>query len=373
MTLSPRTTTLFVWTLCLVAPLGLAGVKRLPIDGNTPDGKLLAQVQAENDPAKRLYLLELFPDLFPTSPLAGYVWSELQERYRVAGKLDKALAAGAKLIDIEPNNLDASCLNWRIAADMKYPALETKWIAQTAAVAEHALKTPDPEMSKATAECGRNAMEAMQFEEYRKAVSNPNAAERIKALNEFVKNHPQTSHTNDIEIYQFLAYRELGNSAQALAAAEKIIAHDETRQDAMLLVADAYFKANRDPNRVLHLAKKTIELINAAEKPEGMSANDWTRSKVQNLTQLDYMIGFINFQDQHWEAVDQAYREALPNLTDPRARAEVLSSLGWANYQLRRVSEAIRFYTECTAIPGPLQIMASKTLNSITAEYRITK
>jgi tetratricopeptide (TPR) repeat protein len=211
----------------------------------------------------------------------------------------------------------------------------------------------------------------IQFEEYRKAVSTPNAAERIKALDEFVKAHPKNSHSDDIEIYQFLAYRELGNAAQALALAEKIVAHNETRQDAMLLVADADFKAGKDPNRVVHLARKTIDLLNSSPQPEGMSAIDWAKSKTQNLTRLNYIVGFINFQSQHWDVVDQAYREMLPNITDPRERAEILSSLGWANYQLRNVSDAIKFYTECTAIPGPLQLPASKTLNSITAEYRL--
>jgi len=357
--------------MCLSTQLGLSGVKRPPVDSNTPDGKLLLKLQSESDPIKRAYLLEMFPDLFPTSPVSGYVWSELQEHYRVTGKLEKALNAGAKLISIEPNNLEAACLNWRIAVDMKHPVLEAKWISQTAEVADRALRTPDPEMSKPTLECGRNAMQAMEFEDYRKAVSTPNAADRLKALDQFVRAHPRTSHSDDIEAYQFLAYRELGNTAQALAVAEKIVAHDETRSDVILLVADSYFKAGRDPNRVVHLSKKAIDLLNKAEKPEGMSAADWSKSKTQNLTSLYYMIGYINFQSQRWEAADQAYREALPNLTDPRQRADVLNSLGWANYQLRKVAEAIKFYTECTTIPGPLQLAASKTLNSITAEYRL--
>jgi tetratricopeptide (TPR) repeat protein len=371
MTLSRHITTIILWTACLGPQLGLAAIKRPPIDHSTPDGKLVEKIQAETDAAKRSYLLDLFLDLFPNSPLSGYVWSELQDRYRLAGKMDNALAAGAKLIILEPANLDASCLNWRIASDMNNPTLVATWLAQTATVAQRALKAPDPDLSKATLDCGHHAMEAMEFEDYRKAASVADAAERIKSLDEFAKSHPQTSHTDDIEVYQFLAYRELGRSAQALAVAEKIVAHNETRQDAMLMVADAYFKAGKDPNRVLHLAKKTIELLNKADKPENMNAADWARNKTQNLTRMNYIVGFINFQSEHWDAADQAYREALPNLTDPRERAEVLNSLGWANYQLRKVNDAIKFYTDCTNIPGPLQLVAAKTLNSITAEYRL--
>jgi tetratricopeptide (TPR) repeat protein len=89
------------------------------------------------------------------------------------------------------------------------------------------------------------------------------------------------------------------------------------------------------------------------------------------MTQAYYMIGSVNFQAEKWEAADQAFRAALPNLTDPRFRAEVLNSLGWANYKLKNMPDALKFYVDCTNIPGPYQLAASKTLNTITAEFRI--
>ena len=137
------------------------------------------------------------------------------------------------------------------------------------------------------------------------------------------------------------------------------------------MVAESYFKSGKDPNRVLSLSRKAIERLNTADKPDGMTAADWTRNKTAELTQANYMIGAVSFQQEKWDAADQAFRAALPNLTDPRFRAEVLNSLGWANYKLKNVSDAIKFYIECTNIPGPLQQVAAKTVNTITAEYRI--
>ena len=85
------------------------------------------------------------------------------------------------------------------------------------------------------------------------------------------------------------------------------------------------------------------------------------------------MIGSVSFQAEKWAEANQAFRAALPNLTDPHFRAQVLNSLGWANYKLRNVAESIQFYVDCTNIPGPLQQVAAKTLDTITAEYRISK
>jgi tetratricopeptide (TPR) repeat protein len=356
--------------LCAISSFGWAGAKP-PVDPNTPEGRLLEKIQAESDLSKRMVLLELFPELFPGSSAAESVWSELQARYLQAGKLDKALAAGSNVLVSNPNNLQAACANWRIAADMKDPALTAVWMKQAGYVAERALKTPDPDMSKATRDCGTSAREANEQQAYRDAVTAKNPSDRLKLLEEFLKNHPQTKRADDIEIAVFLTYREQGDAAKALAAAEKLIAHNDTREDAMLLVAESYFKSGRDPNAVLSLSKKAINRLNKAQTPEGTSDADWARNKTTELTQANYMIGSVYFQSENWEAADQALRAALPNLKDSRFRAEVLNSLGWANYKLKNVSDAIKFYSDCSNIPGPFQLAASKTLNTITAEYRI--
>ena len=357
-------------TFGVISSLGWAGTKQ-SIDPNTPEGRLFAKIQAESDLNKRLDLLELYPELFPNSPGVQYAYAELQARYHQGGKFVKALAAGSNALISNPNDLAAACLNWRIAADMKDATLTDVWMKQAGYVAEKTSKNPDPDWSQATRDCGATARQAIEQQEYKDAFNTKNPAERIKQLEAFMVRHPQTSHASDIEITIFLAYREQGDAAKALAAAEKLVAHNDTREDAMLLVAESYFKAGRDPNTVVSLSKKAMDRVNKAEKPANLSDAEWARNKTAELTQANYMIGSVSFQAEKWEAADQAYRAALPNLTDPRFRAEVLNSLGWANYKLKNVSDAIKFYIDCTNIPGPFQLSASKTLNTITAEYRI--
>jgi tetratricopeptide (TPR) repeat protein len=356
--------------LCALPSLGWAGAKP-SIDPNTPEGRYLEKLQSEGDLSKKMVLLEFFPEVFPTSPAAEYPYSELQARYHQAGKLDKALAAGSTVLVFNPNNLEAACFNWRIAADMKDPALTAVWMKQAGYIAERVLKTPNPDMTQATRECGASARLANETDAYKEAFTAKNPGDRVKLLEAFLSEHPQTAHAEEIEIAVFLAYREQGDAAKALAAAERLVAHNDTREDAMLLVAESNFKAGKDPNVVVNLSKKAIDRLNKAPKPEGLSDADWARNKTAEVTQANYMIGSVNFQAEKWEAADQAFRAALPNLTDPRYRAEVLNSLGWANYKLKNVSDSIKFYIDCTNIPGPFQLAAAKTLNTITAEYRI--
>jgi len=57
-------------------------------------------VSLESDSAKKLVLMEQFLTLFPKSDpgITVWVYSELQDRYRRAGALDKALTAGERIL-----------------------------------------------------------------------------------------------------------------------------------------------------------------------------------------------------------------------------------------------------------------------------------
>ena len=366
-----------VLVLVLLTPWLSADVRKLRVNRDTPEGQFLELVQLESDPAKKVALLEQFVVMFPNSEPVAWVFGELQERYRKAGNLDKALATGEKLLALEPDNLDAACLNWRIAETKSDADLVKKWSAETARIAERVVKTPlpsDPDDNKAAQErvaYARQFVVNTDYQDYMKAFQTKDPAARIAALEEFIKKSPQNPYLDQIEIAEFLAYRELGDVAKTLAAAEKIIAHTDTREDAMLFVAEIYFRTKRDPKRTVALATKVIERLNSAAKPEEMSDQDWSRAKAQNLALAYYITGTIHFQSEQWASADRAFRAALPLVGDEQLRASILNSLGWANYRMKSALDAIKFYRECAAIAGPLQEQASKNIASIKAEYNL--
>ena len=51
--------------------------------------------------------------------------------------------------------------------------------------------------------------------------------------------------------------------------------------------------------------------------------------------------------------------------------ATMLTSLGWANYKLKNITDALRFYEQCTKISGPLQQNAQQSIVSIKSEYAL--
>jgi tetratricopeptide (TPR) repeat protein len=363
----------------LIAGQGMADTKKLQIDKNSPEGQYFELISLESDASKKIGLLEQFLVLFPTSAptLAAWVYGELQDRYRRAGQLDKAIAAGEKILALEPDNLETARLNWRMAETKGDAALVKKWSAATATIAERVVKSSlpsDPEEMKAAEDrlaYARQFVVNTEHDDYKKAIETKDPAQRIAALEEFLKKSPQNPYLDQIEIAEFLAYKEIGDLEKTLSLGEKILAHNDTYENALLMIAEINFRRQKDPKRTLALATKFVERMAVATKPEGIADQDWTRTKTQNLALAHFIIGSIRIQNGEFAAADRALRAALPFVAEEQFRATVLNQLGWVNYHLENALEAIKYYRQCAAIRSPFQDQASKAILTIKSEYSI--
>jgi tetratricopeptide (TPR) repeat protein len=361
------------------APHIAGDVKKPRIGKDTPEGTFLELVSLEVTPAKKVALLEHFLTIFPACDptITVWVYGELQDRYRKAGDLDKALAAGEKILVLDPDNVEIAVANRRIAEKKGDMELAKKWSAETEKIAERVAKLPlptDPEESRIAQErieYARQLVSNTDYDEYTKAIQMREPAERISALEEFLKRAPQNPYLDRIEVAEFLAYKEIGDVDKSFAAAEKILSHDENREDALQFVLEVNYRRKKDTKQTLALAAKFIERMNAAQKPEGVSDNDWTRLRNQNLARAHYIIGRIYFDSQQWPSADRALRATLPLIGDEQLRASVLYDLGWVNYQIQNAIDAVKFYGLCAAIKGPLQEQAGKSVISVKSEYHL--
>ena len=364
-----------------MAPYAAGDVKKPRIGKDTPEGTFLELVTLEANSAKKIALLEHFLNIFPACDPSITVWvyGDLQDRYRKAGDLDKALAAGEKILVLDPNNIDIAEANRRLAEKKGDAELVKKWSAEIEKIAARVVKLElplpsDPEEGKTAQErleYARQIVLNADYEEFSKAIRTEGPAERIRALEAFVKKVPQNPYVDQIEAAEFLAYKEMGDLEKTLAAAEKILSHNENREDALLFVIEVNFSRRKDPKRTLALAAKFIERMPAAERPPGVSERDWTQAKSRNIARAYYITGRIYFESEQWPAADRALRAALPLIGDDQLRAAVLNDLGWANYRMQKAIDAVKFYSLCAAIRSPLQEQAAKSLLSVKAEYNL--
>jgi tetratricopeptide (TPR) repeat protein len=363
----------------MLLPCAGGEVKKPRIGKDTPEGTFLELVSLEVSAAKKVSLLEHFLTIFPACDPSITVWvhSELQDRYRKAGDLDKAMVEGEKILALDPDNIDIAEANKHLAEKKGDAKLVDKWSAEIEKIASRIVKLAlptDPEEIKAAqerAEFARQIVMNTDYAEYTKAIGTQAPAERISALEAFLKRVPQNPYMDQIEAAEFLAYKEQGDFEKTLAAAEKILSHNENREDALLFVVEAGFSRRKDTKRTLALAAKFIERMSALPPPEGVSERDWNQAKTKNIARAHYITGRIYFDAEQWQSADRALRAALPLIGEDQLRAAVLNDLAWSNYRMQNAVDAVKFYGLCAVIRSPLQEQAAKSVLSIKAEYHL--
>src|SRR6267154_1226219 len=145
----PSTWLYVLLSMLLAIPL-LAGInKKLVVKPDTPDGNFLDLIGLEIDFDKRVVLIEQFTLMFPRSESVGWAYSQLQEANFKDGKLDKALEAGDKLLELDPEDLDAAGVNKQIATAKRDTALVKKYSELSEKIARRLASAPvsidDPE------------------------------------------------------------------------------------------------------------------------------------------------------------------------------------------------------------------------------------
>ncbi len=108
-------------------------------------------------------------------------------------------------------------------------------------------------------------------------------------------------------------------------------------------------------------------------KPEGRQDDEWSRQVGTLTTQAHWMIGMSQIYQEQFGAANQELRAALISGSADSIRPALLTNLGWANYKLKNIPDAIKFYQECAAIPSAYQKAAEDSVKGIKSEYGLVQ
>jgi tetratricopeptide (TPR) repeat protein len=360
----------------------------------TPESQFLELIDLENDPARQLTLMELFLVQFSKYEGVGAIYSDMQAVCVKAGKFDRALQIGDKLLAIDADDVEAVRLNLAAAEGKKDEPLAKRWkdrLAQLTPLdaagtvtASSTVRGPYVEGADSAAAPGdlsidghsqskqlRARAEAMLFN---KAVAENDPATRIQILNKFVLEFPQSVHLSKVNYLYFAAFRRTGDEKRSLAIAEQILQKDQTREDVLAFVAETYFRQKRELDKVLSYSIMMLDLVNGKPKPDGVSDEEWSAQRANITLQSHWMIGTVHGYREQWVAADRELRAALAlHSRSDQMSAGILTSLAWANYKLKNVADAIRFYQDCAKIQGPYQAAANQSVLSIKSEYGLAQ
>lgn len=358
----------------------------------TPETQFLELIDLESDAEKQLVLMDLFLKQFPKYEGVGGLYSDMQPLLVKLGKFDRALEIGDKLLAIDQDDVEAVKNNIAAAEGKKDEQLAKKWkdrfavltaepptsITATSTVnlpyvdgvpGDPATPPPPPAEIEKLPKPVKARLEAGMFN---RAVQESEPAARLNTLDQFSRAFPDSVHMNKVNYLYFAAYRQAHDDRKALIAAEQILRKDQTREDVLAFVADAYFRQKRELDKVAAYSTLMLDLVNGKPKPDGVSEEDWTRQR-HNLTfSAHWMIGTVHVYREQWAAADKELRAALAmHGAQDQLGAGILTSLGWTNYKLRNIPDALKFYEQCTKIQSTFQKAAEQSILSIKNEYAL--
>jgi len=349
------------------------------ISAVTPEGQLLQQIRSESDDAKKLALAEQFLAQYPKHEGVPGVYTEMLASWAKLGQFDKVMDTAEKLLAQEPADLEPALAAVKAAEAKKDPGAVRKWAVQASDLARKrvkATKAPDEddELFKQRVDFAGQLDIYTEYALYATALQTPEAANKVALLKALEERSPESKYLPQAYGVYFMALVQTGDVASAVPVAEKAIAAGQASEEMLATVSDFYLRQNKEPEKVLGYSSKLVEMANTRAKPDGVSDADWQKRKNYFLGAGQWFTGALYVSQSKFAEGDKALRAALPLLEgNDDLKAGALYNLGIANQGLKKYTEAMKFYEQCTAIQGPYQPLAAGVLKTLKAKYRVVQ
>jgi hypothetical protein len=347
------------------------------INAETDEGKMLQAIGQESDAARKLQLMEEFVGKWGNHEAAGWVWSQMQPAYLKAGNVDKAIAAGDKLLALDAADLEAAYANLKAAEGKKDADAVIKYAAATSAAAKKAAQEPKKEGQsdedyKHAVDYAKQVDTYSEYALYATALSEQDPQKVMKLTEAIEQQNPNSQYIAQAMTRYAWAGRAANALPNAVAFGERAYARNQFNEDLLLAMSDYYLNqpaGKQDLNKVINYSTKIVETLPSKEKPQGMSDADWEKKKTTTLGLAHWMTGTSLSTQGKYAPADKNLRVALPLVKDnEHLLAGALFHLGLSNYQMGRgknaqqMTDAVKFFEQCAAMKSPFQAKAKENL-----------
>jgi tetratricopeptide (TPR) repeat protein len=201
----------------------------------------------------------------------------------------------------------------------------------------------------------KQAKDAAEVELYKQSSpqTNPNAAERLKALDSWKEKYPETDYKLERAIFYALTYQALLQPAKMFEAAKDVLAIDPKEINALGWATALAAQLPATPD-TLSTGEKAAQGLLAVEKPAaGVTDTQWAQMKTAYGALAHNTLGFIANQRKQPDVAEQEYGKSLE--VDP-TQAQVSYSLGsaiLAQKKPARYPDALFYLARAASQTGP--------------------
>ena len=366
---------LVVAFLFLATTAGAQIGKSVSVAAGTPEDKDLAAIYAAPDGPDKIALLDKFAADHGTGDLALLADQLYAQSYLAQKKYAKVYEYGEKALALDPDDFSAVIL-------MVHAAEEQGDVQKLFAIGERVepllahyqasaapAGTSDDQWAGQKTQNLKDAQADINYVQYtmvNAAYKTSDLAARTVLLERYAKAFPDSQYTMAVREQTAIAYQQAQNTPKMIETAQAILAKDPDNISMLLLLADNWSENGQQLDKAAVDAKKALDLLGQAKKPENLTDDQWQRQLSIQKGLAYSVLGqvYVN-NNQNPQAVD-AFKQASPLLkSDSFSYGRNLYRLGFTLAKMQRTAEARTVLTEAVSVNSPYKAKAQETLNKI--------
>jgi tetratricopeptide (TPR) repeat protein len=371
---------LLLWALGTAAFAQQIG-KYVPVQAGSEADHALTEINATTDPAKKLELIQKFaegPGNEGDYPLLAY--GLFVDYYLAQKNYDKVFEYGDRVFALDPDSFQNAISMIRAAAEkgdvdrlMSYGETASA-IVQRFKASAAPTGTSDAvwaEQKARTLEANKDNYTYVQQLVLSGVYPVKDAAKRAALLVKFAGLFPDSPFAAQALGVAATSYQQAQNLPKMLEVANGVLAKDSNNLGMLLLLSDYYCDKPDQLDKAATYAKKAIALLDTAQKPEGLSDEQWTQQKALQKGLALSSLGQVNIEKKdNAQAVDNL-KSAAPLLKpDDGSYARNQYRLGFALLNLKRNAEAKEAFSQAASVNSPYKAMALDKLKSLAGSAK---
>ena len=359
----------------LAAPAQAQIGRRVMIQAGTPEDKALSEISATADRAQKLGLIDKFLADYGKGDMAVVAYELYISYYQEEKNHDKVAEYCEKLLSVDPDNFSAAVNLVRAENEKGDQAQLFAAGERLGAILARYKARPAPEGVSAgqwqqeKADALAQAQDNITYVEYalfNSAYQTRDPATKAGLFERFLAAFPDSPYVPNAQALVAVAYQQAQNYPKMLEFARGVLARDPSNTGMLLLLADYFSERGQQLDKAEEYSKKALALLAAAQKPSGLSDEQWQRELSLQRGLAWSALGQIYIERKRDAQALDAFRIAAPLLKpDPVTYARNQYRMGFALLNLKRIPEARAALAEAASINSPYRSLAQAKLNSL--------
>ena len=348
--------------------------KYVPIAAGSDADHAMTEINAENDSAQKLALIDKFSSTLGQGDMA-IVADDLYVNYYLAQKnYDKTFEYGDKLFAVDPDNFSNAVNMVRAASEKgdndklmaygeKVPGILQRFKASPAPGGTDAANW---ERQKASIlENSKDNITYVQQAIFLGVYRTPNAAKRAALLTHFAELFPDSPYANQALGVAATSYQQAQNVPKMLEVANGVLAKDPNNIGMLLLLSDYYSEKGEQLDKAEASAKKAMAALGTAAKPEGVTDEQWQQQVWLEKGLALSALGQVSIQKKDNAQAVENFKAAAPLLkADEGSYGRNQYRLGFALLNLKRNAEAKEAFTQSASVNSAYKSLAQAKLKT---------